>query len=592
MKQSKMNAFVLGVIILLITLQPALAQHDSENCTLIGRWPNGSCNTTFVVGNYAYVVDRSSGLHIIDIGTPASPIEVGSFDTENSVYDVYIQNNYAYIANGIDGLRILDISTPSSPVEVGICNIEVATSVYVLDNYAYVTSWSPSFRIIDVSTPASPVEIGSFDTEDEAISVCVVNNYAYLIEADSGLRIIDVSAPFSPTEVGFYNTGDIAAGIYADNNYVYVADGEDGLYILQFEPELEPPIIRVPAEYSTITEAMVVANYGDTILVAPGTYPESIIMEAGVVLLSETGPKQTIISRNEVSQLITGAQDAVIKGFTIADNDNGPAQAGNGIYSDGDNVTICYCIIRNNRGGIYIDNNSQALVYNNTIDNNSLAGIYMQIEPSPEIYNNIITSNGENGIFRNTGHSLGDPFIQYNCYHGNGVDYGYYGTPWTPEPGAGELFENPLFIGGSPFDYHLSEDSPCIDKGDPSSPLDPDGTRADIGALYYDQSTGVDLKHTVNKPRDFYMYPAYPNPFNSGTTIFYQLPKSIKVNISIYNLLGNKVKVLESRLQRAGSHIIQWDGKDKHGISVTSGIYICCLQSGEFRQSIKLMLVR
>ncbi len=51
--------------------------------------------------------------------------------------------------------------------------------------------------------------------------------------------------------------------------------------------------------------------------------------------------------------------------------------------------------------------------------------------------------------------------------------------------------ENPLFADTAAGNYHLTEDSPCIDAGDPSSPLDPDGTIADIGAYYYNQGAGV-----------------------------------------------------------------------------------------------------
>ena len=494
----------------------------------------------YVLDNYAYVVDGGSGLHIIDVNTPSSPIEVGSFDTENSVYDVYVQDNYAYVANGIDGLRILDVSTPSSPVEVGISNADGASSVYVKDNYAYVTDYFTDLRIFDVSTPSSPTEVGYFnmegETEGEATNVCVINNFAYLTVAHSGVRIIDFSKPYSPVEVGFYDTGALAVGVYANNDYVYVADGEDGLYILHNEL---PITIHVPDDYPTVTEAMAAADYGVRILVAPGTYAESFEMTAGVELVSETGPEETIIAYNGVPELIRGAQDAVINGFTIANNDNGEGYPGNGIYSDGDNMTIYNCIIRNNRIGIYLDNNSQAIAYNNTIDNNSFAGIYMQIEPSPEIYNNIITSNEENGIFRNTGHSLGDPFVQYNCYYGNGTDYGYYGNPWTPDPGVGEIYEDPLFVGGSPFDYNLMPNSPCIDTGDPTSPPDPDGTRADMGALYYNQTTfEVDYDWPMingNKERNSWAkdeHDLYP-PF--GYSYGYPVTGKTATNISFFD---------------------------------------------------------
>jgi hypothetical protein len=53
------------------------------------------------------------------------------------------------------------------------------------------------------------------------------------------------------------------------------------------------------------------------------------------------------------------------------------------------------------------------------------------------------------------------------------------------------IFEDPLFVNPSGGDYHLTEDSPCIDAGDPTSPLDPDSTIADIGAFYFDQGASA-----------------------------------------------------------------------------------------------------
>jgi len=298
-------------------------------------------------------------------------------------------------------------------------------------------------------------------------------------------------------------------------------NGENAGAAYVYELRTTPETIHVPADYPTIRAAMEVAHYGDTLLVAPGTYSEFITMRDGVVLMSVAGPQQTIISANGGSQLVTGAQDAVISGFTIAGNNNGDGLPGNGIYSDGDNLTIRYCIIRDNRVGVYLDNGSQAMVYNNTIFGNNLAGIYMQIEPSPRIYNNIICKNTTNAIFRNTTHSLGSPFIQYNCYYGNGTDFGYLGDAWTPEPGVGAVFAEPMFIGGSPFDFHLTSDSPCIDAGDPASPLDPDGSWADMGALYYWHSSGGEGAAFIytGESADANVYKAFLDSIGVQTTL-------------------------------------------------------------------------
>ena len=63
--------------------------------------------------------------------------------------------------------------------------------------------------------------------------------------------------------------------------------------------------------------------------------------------------------------------------------------------------------------------------------------------------------------------------------------------------GTGNLVDDPEFLAPAGDDFHLQATSPCIDAGDPSSPLDPDGTRADMGALYYDQG-GIAPNVTIN----------------------------------------------------------------------------------------------
>ena len=101
-------------------------------------------------------------------------------------------------------------------------------------------------------------------------------------------------------------------------------------------------------------------------------------------------------------------------------------------------------------------------------------------------------------------------------------------------------------------------------------------------------SAETEMRHLNN----FLLCQNYPNPFNPHTTISYQLPKYVKVNVSIYNSLGQIVKVLKNKYQPAGSYSVQWDGKDDNGISLSSGIYICRIQALEFTQSIKLVLLK
>jgi hypothetical protein len=92
-------------------------------------------------------------------------------------------------------------------------------------------------------------------------------------------------------------------------------------------------------------------------------------------------------------------------------------------------------------------------------------------------------------------------------------------------------------------------------------------------------------------PQDFVLAQNYPNPFNPETKINYQLPKSSKVRISVFNLLGQKVTTLVDTEKPAGYYSIKWDGKDESGRLVLSGMYIYQIETDEFVKVKKLVLI-
>ncbi len=84
----------------------------------------------------------------------------------------------------------------------------------------------------------------------------------------------------------------------------------------------------------------------------------------------------------------------------------------------------------------------------------------------------------------------------------------------------------------------------------------------------------------------------FPNPFNPSTTIRYALNKRSDVSLSIYNLLGQKVKTLVSGEQITGTYSVVWDGVTESGSGAASGVYLYQLRAGEYRASKKLLLLR
>ncbi len=74
-------------------------------------------------------------------------------------------------------------------------------------------------------------------------------------------------------------------------------------------------------------------------------------------------------------------------------------------------------------------------------------------------------------------------------------------------------------------------------------------------------------------PKSFKLFGNFPNPFNAVTQIRYYLSKDGQVELTVYNLLGKKVKVLVNERQTKGEKIVFWDGKDDTSEEVASGVY-------------------
>ncbi|MCD4707680.1 MAG: T9SS type A sorting domain-containing protein, partial [Candidatus Sabulitectum sp.] len=83
----------------------------------------------------------------------------------------------------------------------------------------------------------------------------------------------------------------------------------------------------------------------------------------------------------------------------------------------------------------------------------------------------------------------------------------------------------------------------------------------------------------------------YPNPFQSATTITYELPCATHVSVSIFDTAGRRVCTLVDQARLTGNHSIVWDGRDSSGYPAYSGIYFCRLDAGaESRTKTMLLL--
>lgn len=238
-------------------------------------------------------------------------------------------------------------------------------------------------------------------------------------------------------------------------------------------------------------------------------------------------------------------------------------------------------------GGIFISNSNISLINNIIYANLATydAGVTISYS-NPTLINNIIWANVPH---------------QLNLYEANPY-LAYCDIQDSLLLGPGNINSNPLFRNPNAGDFHLlsiecsdSANSPCIDTGHPDS-IDAElnclaglGTsRSDMGAYGgRGNVTGIGHEDAPELPSSVILYPNYPNPFNIQTTISFYFSESNPVNISIFNLLGQKISTVYSGITQIGEHQVIWDATD-----FASGIYFARLETGRLSQSIKMILMK
>ena len=93
-------------------------------------------------------------------------------------------------------------------------------------------------------------------------------------------------------------------------------------------------------------------------------------------------------------------------------------------------------------------------------------------------------------------------------------------------------------------------------------------------------------------PNVFALYQNYPNPFNPVTQITYSIPQQSYIVLEIFDLTGAHVKTLVDGKQNSGLKTVQWDGIDKNGILVGTGVYLYRINSNSFSQTRKMILIK
>ncbi len=239
--------------------------------------------------------------------------------------------------------------------------------------------------------------------------------------------------------------------------------------------------------------------------------------------------------------------------------------------------------------------------------------LWIQYAEDNTIRNNIFYANDQNLLLLSSTGNINN-LLDYNLWYtdsGSGSAlFIWNGTSYTGfssyQSGTGQdehsMFSNPDFINAPAADFHISGASPAIDLGDPSfipaqEEQDMDGQervsgiRVDAGAdeINTTSSAGSDAKII---PGNLVLFPASPNPFNPQTTLQYQISVKGMVDLSVYNIRGQRVIRLVSSVQTAGRHYAKWNGKSDTAKDCSTGVYFARLNLNGNIRTEKLFLLK
>ncbi len=119
-----------------------------------------------------------------------------------------------------------------------------------------------------------------------------------------------------------------------------------------------------------------------------------------------------------------------------------------------------------------------------------------------------------------------------------------------------------------------------------------DGCGTATLTVNFDIATTVELIEGSSLPEEFYLSQNYPNPFNPTTKIEFGIAEKSHVKVAVYNVLGQEIRVLVDEYKSAGSYYTWWDGKSNFGLSVSSGIYFYKLETLQYFETKKMILLK
>jgi hypothetical protein len=531
-----------------------------------------------VAGDFAYVLtggyDDDDSLDVFDVSDAAHPRLVGS--APGGGWGIALSGQHAFVANGQLGLVVYDIADATKPQRLGQVYAGSAFDVAIAGDLAYVGDYWEALQVLDISNALVPPVIGSVGTQSRAIDVAVSGSYAYvagiIVGPNTGyLEAVDITDPQNPRVVGTLDTPAWALRVTTSGDFAYVAAGShpgnqsvSRLLIVDIgDPQnlrnigsVEMPWMvndmSLAGSYAVVagSSRLWMVDVADpehpTIVgeVATGSYTKSVAVAGHYALaaVDYVGLRVIDIAEPDNPRLVSTLQDVSLAPHQ--DRVVGVCAVGSYAYIIGDELLRVVDIADQEHPRVvgrvhvpigYYGWNSSVTVAGNTayVGGRSVQIVDVSNPHSPRVIGGQ-AANPNSYVMRALGIAVSDAWAYV-----------------TGELGGLRIL--PL---------------QC------ESPTGP----------------GAGGRTTALPPPNLAL--SYPNPFNAGTTIRLDLPKSQNVEVAVYGVDGRRVKTLCKGWLPAGPRVVSWDGLDERGESVASGTYLYRIEAGSDRVAGKLVLVK
>jgi hypothetical protein len=500
-------------------------------------------------GNYVYLSTVFDGVRIYDVSDPLHPVGVAACDS-GSCTGITIAASHLFVSKGSWGIDIWNISDPTGPVFSGTYLISLNWQSLIASSgnlfcVALNTSQDQTVATLDISNPASPVEISRFGKRGNLRRVVINETTGYLSDLIAGFHVIDLTYPAQAIELGrppgFIEFSDIAVR----GNYLYGVNYNEGLTTYS---------ITIPTNPESLNCWQNAGNFHPTTITIVGDYAWvnsyifSLANPASPILID------TSSVTGENFRAANGYVYSAVSRYFFIYNVSNPAMP----------ELIGSCTMPFYWGGIAKD---FAIAGDYAYVAYYAGGVQIIDIANPE-HPTVVGSVGGNWVMAVA--ASGDTMVFYQQFSNYQQSMIYIMDLTDPV--------HPQYVGH----YNTSEEMSDMEiYGSYLLTVSPNKF-----AVYQMDASSM-VQNPEGIPKEFALYPCYPNPFNPSTVIRFTLPHTEHAKLIIYDVTGRQVKVLTNEVLSAGEHSVTFDVPD-----LSSGVYFVRLDAGHQMQTEKLVLLK